>query len=241
MIFKSNINYYHDGTSAFFRKRHHLNAAEINKQMTKLKERQNKKLDGLIVEKIIQDGLQNNPNNLIRNLTVKTLSDTETEIRKYSLKHGIATRPSQEEIIVIAENIWDQIEQKGLCNHFMKRERVKTALRAFTYSYIDIYDKQYSHDKKKINIIKQLREKYMILKPDKGNGVVLLNKVHYQDAMNQLFSDKMKFKIIKNVPTLTRLKTVQNYLNNLCKYNEITETEKKQMRPISAQIGCAHG
>ena len=72
------------------------------------------------MEKIIQDGLQNNPNNLIRNLTVKTLSDTETEIRKYSLKHGIATRPSQEEIIVIAENIWDQIEQKGLCNHFMK-------------------------------------------------------------------------------------------------------------------------
>ena len=54
------------------------------------------------------------------------------------------------EMIVIAENIKDQIEQKGLCNHFMKRERVKTALKAFTYSYIDISDKQYSHDKKKI-------------------------------------------------------------------------------------------
>ena len=57
-------------------------------------------------------------------------------------------------MIVIAENIWDQIEQKALRNHFMKRERVKTALKAFTYSYVDIYDKQYSHDKKKINVIK---------------------------------------------------------------------------------------
>ena len=122
----------------------------------------------------------------------------------------------------------------------MKRERVKTALRAFTYSYIDIYDKQYPHDKKKINIIKQLREKYMILKPDKGNGVVLMNKADYHDAMNQLFSDKKKFKIIKNDPTLTRLKTVQNYLNNLCKRNEITEAEKKQMRPMSTQLGRAH-
>ena len=137
--------------------------------MTRVKERQNKKLDGLIMEKNIQDGLQNNPNNLISNLTGKTLSDTETEILKYGLKHSIATRPSEEEMIVIAENIWDQIEQKGFCNHFMKRERVKTALGAFTYSYIDIYDEQYSHDKKKINIIKQLREKYMILKPHKGN------------------------------------------------------------------------
>ena len=208
--------------------------------MTRVKERQNKKLDSLIVEKNIQDGLQNNPNNLISNLTGKTLSDTGIEILKYDLKHGIATRPSEEEMIVIAENTWDQIGQKGLCNHLMKRERVKTALRAFTYSYIDIYDKQYSHDKKKINIIKKLREKYMILKPDKGNGVVLMNKADYHDAMNQLFSDKTKFTIIKDDPTLNRLKTVQNYLINLCKSNEITKAEKKQMRPISAQLGRAH-
>ena len=92
--------------------------------MTRVKERQNKKLAGLIVEKNMQDGLQNNPNNLINNLTGKTLSYTETEILKYGLKHGIATRPSEEEVIVIAANIWDLIEQKGLCNHFMKRERV---------------------------------------------------------------------------------------------------------------------
>ena len=103
--------------------------------MRRVKERQNKKLDGLVVEKNVQDGLQNNPNNLISNLTGKTLSDTEIEILKYGLKHGIATRPSEEEMIVKTENIWDQIEQKGLCNHFLKQERVKTALRAFTYSY----------------------------------------------------------------------------------------------------------
>ena len=58
--------------------------------------------------------------------------------------------------------------------------------------------------------------------------------------MNQLFSDKTKFEIIKNDPTLTRLKTVQNYLNNPCKRNEITEAEKRQMRRKSAQLGRAH-
>ena len=45
----------------------------------------------------------------------------------------------------------------------------------------------------------------MILKPDKGNGVVLMNKIDYHNAMNQLFSDKTKFKIIKNDLTLTWL------------------------------------
>ena len=99
--------------------------------MTKVKERQNKKLGGLIVDKNIQSGLRNNPNNLISNLTGETLSDTKIEILKNHFKYGIATRPSELEMIVIAENIWDQIEQKGLSNHFMKRERAKTALRAF--------------------------------------------------------------------------------------------------------------
>ena len=37
------------------------------------------------MDKNKQDGLQNNPNNLIGNLTRKTLSDIETEILQYSL------------------------------------------------------------------------------------------------------------------------------------------------------------
>ena len=83
-----------------------------------------------IVKKNIQDGLQNDPDNLISNLAGKNLSDTEMEVLKYGLKHAIATLPSEVEMIVTAENIWDQIEQKGLCNHFMKQKRVKTGLRA---------------------------------------------------------------------------------------------------------------
>lgn len=44
--------------------------------MAKVKDQQNKKVDGL-VEKNTQYGLQNNPKNLISNRTGKTLSDTE--------------------------------------------------------------------------------------------------------------------------------------------------------------------
>lgn len=65
----------------------------------------------------------------------------------------------------------------------MRPRRVKTALRAFTYVYIDIYDKQRSHDKNKNNTIKKVREKYMIWKLDKDNRVVLMNNVAFHDAM----------------------------------------------------------
>ena len=39
---------------------------------------------------------------------------TEVEILKCGLKHGIATLPSEPEMMIIAENICDQIENKGL-------------------------------------------------------------------------------------------------------------------------------
>ena len=66
-----------------------------------------------------------------------------------------------------------------------------------------------------------------------------MNKADYHNAMNQLFS--VKIEIIKNDPTLTKLKTVHNYLNSLCKRNEITEAEKKQMTAMSVQLGRTHG
>ena len=39
----------------------------------------------------------------------------------------------------------------------MKKERVKTALSAFTYSYVDIFDTQFLHDKNKAQVLKQLQ------------------------------------------------------------------------------------
>ena len=121
----------------------------------------------------------------------------------------------------------------------MKKERVKTALRAFTYSYVDIFDTQFLHDKNKTKVLKQLRQDCVILKPDKGNGIVLINKTEYNLAMKKLFSDRSKFKVIQKDPTLIRLKTVQNYVNTMFKRNKISEEEKKQLRPMAVQLGLA--
>ena len=134
------------------------------------------------MKKKIKYGLHNNPNDLKTNLTGRIFSDVEVEILKCGLKHGIATWPSEPEIMVIAENIWDQIERNSLCEN---------------------------------------------LKPDK--------------EMKKLFSDLSRFKLIQKDPTLTRLKTVQNYVNTMFKRNEISEEEKKQLWPITAQLGRARG
>ena len=70
--------------------------------------------------------MNNNPNNLITKLTGRVLSDFEPETIECGLKHGIATRPSEPERMVIVGNIWHQIEYDDLYENLMKKERVKT-------------------------------------------------------------------------------------------------------------------
>ena len=56
-----------------------------------------------------------------------------------------------------------------------------------------------------------------------------------------MFFDRSKFKVIQKDPTLTQLKTGQNNVNTMFKRNEISEEEKKKLRPMAAQLGRAHG
>ena len=81
----------------------------------------------------------------------------------------------------------------------------------------------------------------MLLKPDKGQSVVLIDKIDYYNSMERIFNDKTKFKVINNDPTFCNLASVQNYLNTLVSRGELTENDKMEMRPKSARLGRAHG
>ena len=63
-------------------------------------------------------------------------------------------------------------------NH-MSRERAKMALRSFAYSYLDVDVKQYGIDSKRLKILRRLKNKCVILKPDKGSGIVLIKREDY--------------------------------------------------------------
>ena len=84
-------------------------------------------------------------------------------------------------------------------------ERAKNSIRALAFNLIDFDNNQVYKDKKKLEIIKNLRKELIILKPDKGNGVVLVRIIDYYNAVENLFSDPSKFRQIYNDPTQTHL------------------------------------
>ena len=81
---------------------------------------------------------------------------------------------------------------------------------------------------------KELRSKYAILKPDKGNGVVLINLNDYILSMTQLFSDMNKFTKVHFDSTLAQLNTLQSYLRTILNRGEISNSEYNDIRPTSS-------
>ena len=87
----------------------------ITQYIEKVHRTHKKKLDNLFEKKQQEDGLENNPNNIIWNLTSRALSNEEYEVLRYGLNHGLATHQNTSDIIATAESVWDQISRQNLC------------------------------------------------------------------------------------------------------------------------------
>ena len=115
----------------------------------------------------------------IWNLTSGTLSNEEYETLLYRLNQGPATHGNTSDVIATAGSAWDQISRNNLSKETHAHMERAKKLRALTFSLIDLDNNQIFKDKKKMNIIKNLCKDLVILKPDKGNGIVLIKATEY--------------------------------------------------------------
>ena len=135
----------------------------------------------------------------------------------------------------------DQIDKKNICKETQNYiEIARNLRRALAFSLIDLDNCQVFRDKEKLEIIKNLREKLVILKPDKGNEVVLVRTIDYYSAVENLFLDKSKFKIHDD-PTPARLSSLQRYLKTLNNRNQLNDEVFKKIRPQNAKLARTHG
>ena len=69
------------------------------------------KLTCFSINRLFSDGITDNPNETIVNLTNHSLSSNELEVLKLGLRYGLATRPNQLDIMAVAEDVWRQISR----------------------------------------------------------------------------------------------------------------------------------
>ena len=148
-----------------------------NTYKNKIETTHKKKFNNLYMNKQKEEGEKEKPNNTIWNLTARVLSNEEYQVLCYGLNHGLATYQKQNDILASVETVWDQINKKNICKETQNHiERAKNSLRALAFSLIDLDLDNYQvfKDKKKLEVIKNLPKELVILKPYKGNGIVLI-------------------------------------------------------------------
>ena len=145
---------------------------------------------------------------------------------------------NHQQFLLTRRKFGDQIRKSDI--YYNNQYAKMKIIRSYAFNLIDIDDKNIFNDANKIKIITRIRET-LIMKPDKGNGIVLLNKEDYTNSMENLFTNETKFKQLDSDPTITRLSSLESYLRKLKNINEITETQFKLMRPQNACTAKATG
>ncbi|XP_064606697.1 spindle assembly abnormal protein 6 homolog isoform X2 [Liolophura sinensis] len=177
----------------------------------------------------------------IYDLTGKELCEEELSILRLGLNHSLASRPKVTDIFAEGEALWKQLEEKKvLPRSTIHRAKIREAIQTLALNFV-IYATHPCSDYGKINVLRNLKRKYVVLKADEGNGIVVIKKMDYDKKMEELFSDTSKFQMLKSDPTLKNLEHVQHDLKALRKKEEISEVEYMLMYPKRAKPARAIG
>ena len=81
----------------------------------------------------------------------------------------------------------------------------------------------------------------VITKPDKGNGVVILDRKLYNNAIEEIISDTSKFEKLSEDSTLKREASLQHFLRKLKQKNFFNEIEYDKLYPSGSAPARIYG
>ncbi|CAH8524172.1 unnamed protein product [Dicrocoelium dendriticum] len=98
-------------------------------------------------------------------------------------------------------------------------------------------------DKSHIKALRDLKARdILVLKPDKGTGVVIMNKLDYKNKMYEILGDESKFQEDQSETTVTQIeKRVTNQLKLLLQHGMITEAMYNSLKPRGTRIPQMYG
>ena len=159
---------------------------------------------------------------MIKYISYYTLINEESDI----LKHGLSFALPHSRInkrykfttfeirhLFLTQNLYDEKDSYEL----------KAEIPYISNSYVHHY-RPSKNVLKKHGIIERLRNNndILIMKPEKGNGIVIMNKTDYESCMKDIMNDVTKFKALDGDPTIKR-EGKQHFKRNLKKKGFLKE------------------
>ena len=151
----------------------------------------------------MQSATRHDPDKVIFNYSTYDLSDGEKNVLAKGLNFAIPPKKlNYADYFTPFELLFRDVKKLSLDGNIL--ERIKVDIKKTCYSSFDNYnfDNELNITQEELAILKKLgdRDDLIIQKADKGNNVVILNKIDYINRMREILSNSSKFKKINVNP-----------------------------------------
>ena len=164
---------------------------------------------------------------VVTNLSNTRLSPDELDLLKNGLDFAIPPATiNKTDIFTQFEKIHRLLTSDIKNEEYGKKAELRTEMSHLAINYYNSY-KPRRADLKKHGILKRLRKNkdIVIVKPDKGNGVIILDRTIYDGKLYEIIQDTSKFKKLKGDETLARQGSLQRFLLSLKKVGFFTDAK----------------
>ena len=215
----------------------------INRTSSRLLHRTRTKKDKTLYWLVkTQLGLGQVDHSTIMNLSSVDLSEIQKNVLSRGVNFGVPPKLRKEEIKSEFELCWNQLEDLPTVSK-ERRDECRSTLSGLAHRYANSScDKNgFSLDREHLAALRDLRrnENIVISKPDKGNGVVILDKDDYVEKMADILSQTDKFECLGDVETndktILRERALQAFLLRYRKAGFISQEVYDRIRPV----GCS--
>ena len=201
----------------------------------------------------ISDNARLSPETVITNLSSYSLSDIEKRALAKGLNFSLPPpRLKKGKYLSSFELLFGDLSRCNFVGNSDDKQFFRKKLAEIAFSSLYKYNSSYCNllniPKEEFLALKSLsnNKDIVIMKPDKGTGVVILNRVDYVSRMDEIISDTTKFKLAKNqdIYGISRSieRRVREYLlNHVKKPGYITEEQYAKLYPNGSHIGILYG
>ena len=218
------------------------------KSMKRVEIVQNRKLDNLKQE-YLATGID--PDKVIFNYSDYTLNPMEKKVLSRGLRFSI--RPDKLDycdFLTPFEKLARDLKNRPIAQDELNFDYVKTRLKSIalaSYYGYDFGQFPLNISKAELTALKNLSKNrdLVILRPDKGNGVVILNKVYYIQKVETILSDTSKFKKLDcdmlDLCAKRENKLIRFLRDKLLKDKAISESVHREILSTGSTPGVLYG
>ena len=139
---------------------------------------------------------------------------------------------------------FEKIHRSFLNN--LKSEKTKSQIKAHLWYLANSYFYNYKPSPRILRqhrVLRNLRKNkdIVITKPDKGNGVLILDRRLHNNAIEEILLDTSKFEKLNKEPTLKRETSLQRFLRKLKEKNFFNEIECNKLYPAGSAPARIYG